>query len=260
MTALRLEPRIEGRSDGPTLFFIQGWPDDLSVWDDQVAFFGERYRCVRVDLPNMAGERGARWGFSNRQIVEALARCIREVSPADQVTLVIHDWGAHWGYCLHKRWPELVDRVAGLDVAPHFAPDRSNLLPIVSYQWWLLAALILGGPIGNWMTRSFARKVKSPRQGKDLDSWMNYPYLHIWRDIASGRAREDIRGYWPHVPVLFVFGARKAFYFHTERWLDHVRARAGGQIVALENTGHWVMNDPGFNEILEDWLESTCLE
>ena len=30
---------------------IHGWPDTYRLWDAQVAFFKDRYRCVRFTLP-----------------------------------------------------------------------------------------------------------------------------------------------------------------------------------------------------------------
>ena len=27
---------VEGKHDGPTIVFVHGWPDDHTLWDDQV--------------------------------------------------------------------------------------------------------------------------------------------------------------------------------------------------------------------------------
>ena len=67
-------PLIEGPASGPTLFFVQGWPDDHTLWNDQVAALRDRYRCVRVDLPNYPRGEQRRWGFDHEAIAEALAK------------------------------------------------------------------------------------------------------------------------------------------------------------------------------------------
>ncbi len=161
---LRLDPIIEGDEQGETLVFIQGWPDDATLWDAQVATLGERYRCVRVTLPNFDGERTARRGHSTEEIIDALTACIREVSPDDSVTLIVHDWGSHWGHTLHNRHRELAHRAVTLDVAPHVTPKLWSVPAIIAYQLWLTAAFLIDGAAGDWMTRRMAGLMGAPRR------------------------------------------------------------------------------------------------
>lgn len=252
-----LRPIIEGTSKGDTLFFIQGWPDDHTLWNEQVATLRDRYRCVRVDLPNYAGVEYRRWGYDHDEIVEGLVRCIRQVSPDRPVTLVAHDWGAYWAYWLHHRHPELVSRIVGLDIAPHMQPTPREILMIIAYQWWLLGAFVVGGGVGNWMTRRFAKLTRTPRQGEAINSAMNYPYLYTWRDIVTGRASKIFRGYAPEIPVMFVYGEKKPGRFHSDRWLELVRSRPGNRVVALDGTGHWVTKDSRLKGLVSDWLDVT---
>lgn len=252
---LHLEPIIDGAADAHTLFFIQGWPDDASLWDSAVGALRDRYRCVRLNMPGAAGTPSDRRGYTTDQIVEALARCVREVSNGAPVTLVIHDWGAYWGYILHHRHPELVERVAGLDVAPHVKPGPAAAAAVAAYQGWLAGAFLIGGPLGNWMTRSLASALSAPGRREGIRATMNYPYRNMWSDLFGGRVQRNTRGYWPEVPLLFVYGKKKPFGFHSQRWLDHVE-RVGGKVVALD-VGHWVQLHPQFNEILSRWLDET---
>lgn len=241
-----------------TIVFVQGWPDDATLWDDAVARLKDRYRCVRVNLPNFGPEdethARVRWGPTTEEIVDALVALLREVAASGPVTLVLHDWGSYWGHAAHHRLPECVARVASLDVAPHFKPDLRGALGIMAYQGWLFAAYLAGGKLGDRMTQRFAKRAGAPA-GDHVDAWMNYPYRNIWADILSGRAREQLRGYWPTCPLLFVYGEDKPFHFHSDAWLEHVR-RNGGTVVPLR-CGHWVPRDPAFVELLEQWLERT---
>ena len=253
---LRLTPRIEGNPTGHTIFFIQGWPDDASIWDDAVAALSGTYRCVRVTLPNFDGERTTREGYDTETIVRALEDVLREVSDRGKVTLVLHDWGCYWGYPLHNRHQDLVARVAGLDIAPHFKPRGKDVPLIVGYQGWLYAAFAIGGSVGDAMTRRFAKIAKAPAAPSRVNAGMNYPYRNIFRDLASGRGKALTKGYWPTCPILFAYGADKPYFFHGDVWLDHVR-KVGGKIVAVP-CGHWVQKHEGFVELLTTWLDETA--
>ena len=252
---LTLPARIEGDDAGHTLVFVQGWPDDSSLWDEQIARLAPRYRCVRVDMPGYGSAECPRWGVRSDEIIEALARCVREVWRGAPVTLVLHDWGCVWGHAMHKRHPELVARVASLDVAPHFAPDAKAIAGIVAYQSGLTAAFFLGGSIGDRMTRLIAARAGAPMPPERIHASMNYPYRNVWLDLASGRSRENDRGYWPELPLLFVYGKDKPFPFHSEAWLEHVK-RTGGEVVALDG-GHWVPKHPALTDILVQFLDGS---
>ncbi|MFO0665190.1 MAG: alpha/beta fold hydrolase [Polyangiaceae bacterium] len=249
---LTLEPIIEGNPDGETIVFVQGWPDDASLWDATVAELREAYRCVRVNMPNFGPERKrVRWGYSTEEIVDALVALLRKVAGDGKVTLVLHDWGSYWGHAAHHRAPEVVARVATLDVAPHFTPKPREWAGLVAYQGLLLSAFYIGGPVGDALTRGFAKLAKAP-QAATVEATMNYPYRNAWSDIASGRIRTLTKGYFPDCPLLFVYGEQKPFAFHSERWLAHVRA-TGGSVVALP-CDHWVPRHPTFPTLLASWL------
>lgn len=249
---LRLTPVIEGNDAGETIVFIQGWPDDASLWDGAVADLRDEYRCVRVTLPNFAGDRTARWGFRTLEIVEALEALVRDAGRGRPVILVLHDWGCYWGHAVHHRVPDLVAAVAGVDVAPHYKPTLVAVLLIVAYQWWLFGAFVVGGPIGDWMTRGFARVGHVPVPRERLTAWMNYPYRNIWADIFAGRDQKLTKGYWPTCPILFVYGEKKPAHFHSAAWVEHVR-KVGGEVVGLP-CDHWVPRHASFVELLGRWV------
>jgi pimeloyl-ACP methyl ester carboxylesterase len=248
----RLEPLVEGNANGETLVFLQGWPDDASLWDSAVASLRDTYRCVRVTLPNYGDDHSARWGYRTVEIIDAVEQLIREVGRGRPVTLVLHDWGCYWGHAVHHRRPALVERIVGVDAAPHYTPSPLAVVGIITYQWWLLAAFLVGGPIGNWMTRSFAKGARAPVNYARLSAWMNYPYRNIWADILVGRERTLTSDYWPKCPLLFIYGVKKPFQFHSAAWVDHVRS-VGGEVVALP-CGHWVPHEPAFAAVLNRWL------
>lgn len=247
-----LRPIVEGPEGAATLVFLQGWPDDATLWDPQVAALSGRYRCVRTTMPNFDGRRFERWGYTTDEIVEALAEMIGQVSPDEKVTLIAHDWGCYWAYRLNAEHPELIGRFAALDIAPHVEPGPAAIVGVIAYQWWLIVAFVLGGPIGDWMTRALAGALGAPLPRAQIHSGMNYPYRNAWRDLARGRGMPQTKDEWPPGPVLFVYGKEKPFPFHSQEWIDYVES-GGGTVVGLD-CGHWVSTDPAFEQHLETWL------
>lgn len=254
---LRLSPIIDGKEDGKTIVFIQGWPDSAALWDESVAALAPTYRCVRVTLPNFDGGRSARWGYTTEEIIDALVALVRDAAKNGPVTLVLHDWGCYWGHPVHHRCPELVSRVVGLDISPHFKPSIGGALGIIAYQSWLYWAFIFGGALGNWMTRRMAMLMHMPgAKTRPLTARMNYPYRNGFADVFSGHAGKLTKGYWPTCPLLFLYGEKKPFALHSEKWIEYVKS-VGGEVGALP-AGHWLMADPTFVERLVRWLERTA--
>jgi pimeloyl-ACP methyl ester carboxylesterase len=157
---------------------------------------------------------------------------------------------------MHQRHPELVSRFVALDIGPDLKPNAVEVAFIVAYQFWLATAFILGGRPGDWMTRLMARRARSPQQGTAVNAGMNYPYLHTWKELLSGKAPSFAR-YAPEIPLMFVYGSRKPARFHTERWADFVRSRPGNEVVELPHATHWVTLDPQLNTLVAGFLDGT---
>ena len=83
---------------------------------------------------------------------------------------------------------------------------------------------------------------------------MNYPYAMAWFGAAGG-----LRGARPvqalAQPMLYVYGRRKPFMFHSPEWLAALQAAPGSAAVGLR-TGHWVMGDApeAFHATVRAWL------
>src|SRR5262249_38642923 len=98
-----------------------------------------------------------------------------------------------------------------------------------------------------------AKSLRCPSDPARMHAGMNYPYWLTW---TGGLGKSlSVR---PSCPVLYLYGARKPFMFHSPRWLDEVRALPNGEVRGLE-TGHWVMTKAPeeFNGAIRDWLSRT---
>lgn len=248
---------VEGEGED-TVVMIHGWPDTHRLWDGQVAALKAGHRCVRFTQPGFDPAKPAR-SPNLDELVRIYAAIIDHVSPGRPVTLLLHDWGCVFGLQYAMRHPERVARIAAIDIGDtNSAAFLKSLsfkakLGVAGYQLWLALAWKIRGALGTRMTRSMARWLRC-RSDPSLMSWqMNYPYALVW----SGGMKHS-RRIEPACPLLFIYGQRKPFMFHSPAWIERVQALPGGEVLGLP-TGHWVMVQApdAFNERLLGWLDRT---
>jgi len=248
---------VEG--DGAeTIVMIHGWPDTYRLWDAQAAFFKDRYRCVRFTLPGFDIDKPRR-AYSIAELVAIVKNVVERASSGRKVILMLHDWGCVFGYEFAMRHPELVSRIVGVDIGD--AGSRAHLRAlrardkamIFAYQVWLAIAWMIGGAPGRWMTRWMARAIRCPSDPRFIDSRMDYPYYNTW---FKSQAHDMVR-FEPSWPVLFIYGSRKPFMFHSPSWAKALPLRQGSETQAFD-TGHWVMSQQPerFNQVVAAWLGS----
>ena len=82
---------------------------------------------------------------------------------------------------------------------------------------------------------------------------MNYPYAMQWLGAFGGF--KAVKAVVPAWPMLFIYGQRKPFMFHSTGWAQGLATRPGSEALGLR-AGHWVMRDQpeAFNQAVLDWL------
>ena len=234
---------------GPkAIVMIHGWPDTHRLWDAQVEALKERYRCVRFTLPGF--DAGPKRAYPFNDLVEMLRRVIEQACPGERVTLLLHDWGCFFGYQFAMRHPELVERIVGVDIGD--AGSRQHLaeigvrgkLMLVAYQLWLALAWVVGS---DTMARWMARTIGCRTDPRAIHAQMGYGYAMRWLGVAGGF--KGVKVFKPHCPMLYLYGERKPFMFHSRAWLQ----RDGPELP----TGHWVMvqKPREFNDAVLAWLQ-----
>jgi pimeloyl-ACP methyl ester carboxylesterase len=248
------EVLIEGNGED-TLVMIHGWPDTRALWDPQVACFSPHLRCVRFTLPGNDLRQGRR-PLTLAQMTAHIAAIVDATSPGRPVTLLLHDWGAVYGYQFAMQHPGRVARIVGVDIGDTRAGDFLRSLSwkarlgIAAYQLWLALAYQLPAALGDRMTRRMARLLRAPAPPEAIAAQMNHPYVAAWSGGLSGAVRVK-----PHCPMLYLYGERKPFMFHGPAWVASIAAAPGSAVHGLR-AGHWVMvNQPeDFNRIVGRWL------
>ena len=243
----------------PAIVMVHGWPDTHRVWDGQVAALRDQFRCVRFTLPGFDTSKPPR-PTSLADMLVLFERIAAHAGRGRPVTLLLHDWGCFFGYQFALSRPDRVAGVIGVDIGDVASVDfRRSLstqakLMAAGYQLWLALAWKLGGQLGDRMTRWMARALRCPAEPARIGAQMNYPYAMRWFGALGGfKAMRPLQtSAWP---MLFIYGQRKPFMFHSPAWSAALAARPGCAVMGLR-AGHWVMhNQPeAFNQALRDWL------
>ena len=255
-----VELHFEG--DHPrTVVMVHGWPDSYRLWDTTVVALKDRYCCVRFTLPGFDTATAPRI-ISLDDMCELLQTIVDQVSPGAPVTLLLHDWGCIFGYEFAARFPDRVSRIVAVDIGDYNSDALAQALTpgqrarVFGYQFWLALAWKLGGSAGNWMTRKMARWLHC-RTDPGLIGWqMNYPYAMRWFGSAGGLGHAAPVP--SNQPMLYIYGERKPFMFHSSQWLAALAQRTDCAVRAFR-TGHWVMvqQPDAFKECVLAWLQAT---
>ena len=261
---------VDGPADKPIMLFIHGYPDDESMWSLQVSHFKNRFRCVRVVLPNYGGEIVRPWGFDFAQVVAMLKRALDALnSDGEPVILVSHDWGAVYGYLFEQQYPHLLRKMVALDVGG-LAGEQANwlgYLMIPFYQLnlalafmlcqipgigvllgkvWSRLTFTLLGSLANLYTPSGCT-LSGPSRQTQFSPFQNYPYFYAWKEIfLKGRSQLSGEGFRPLCPLLYVYGGKgiKGYMtFHDQHWLEYIEQNPKSKAIAFEMAGHWLMRD-----------------
>ena len=256
--------QVEGTGDA-TLVFLHGWPDGPALWEGTVAHLKDQFRCVRFALPGFGvpAVDGGSGASSLPEMTAYIARVVDAVSPQAPVILVMHDWGCVFGYAFAQQHPQRVARMVAVDIGDYNTAAYQRTLTlrqrvgIAGYQLWLASAWgigRLGAPrLANRMTRWMAHRLRCPTPADTIDWSMNYPYAMQWFGLRGGLRQS--RPVDPHCAVLYLYGQRKPFMFHSPAWTERLQAQPGSASIGLR-CGHWVMlNQPeAFHAAVRRWL------
>ncbi len=117
---ITLSCRAAGPVDAPRLVFLHGFPEAAFVWDDMLAHFGDRYRCI---APNLRGyERSSApdevEAYRPRHLVADIAALVDALGGGPLEALVAHDWGGALAWNFAVQHPARLKRLVIIN-APH---------------------------------------------------------------------------------------------------------------------------------------------
>ncbi len=255
-----VDVHVEGTGD-ESIVMVHGWPDTYRLWDAQVAALAGRYRCLRFTLPGFDGSRPRR-ARSLDELTGFLRTLVARLAPDRRVILMLHDWGCVIGYEFYCRHPQLVSKIIGVDIGDVRSLEGALKLRekamVAGYQWILAAAWLLGGGIGDGISRLMARGLGYRGDSAHINAGQAYPYYLTWFGGAQAWRRQ-LQAFDPQCPMLFVYGRRKPVMFHAPAWAEALHRRLGSQVVDFD-CGHWVMLSRAqrFHQVVGDWLARTA--
>jgi haloacetate dehalogenase len=135
--------RVAG--SGPPLLLLHGYPQTGVMWHRIAAQLAERFTTVVADLRGYGASgkpNGAPGGslYSKRVMALDQVAVMRELG-FERFALVGHDRGARVAHRLTLDHPDVVERVAVLDIVPtrHVFESADQLLARVYYHWFFLS-------------------------------------------------------------------------------------------------------------------------
>lgn len=254
--------RVEG--DGPPVLLVHGFPDDHSVWRQQIgSLVSAGYRVIAIDTRGcgQSSAPAARADYRIEKLVSDLVGVL-DAFGIERVQLVGHDWGAviGWQFCLAH--PERVDRYVALSVGHPGAFARAPIAQkLKSYYVWL------------FQIRGLAERFILARQCRVLARLAGKPDEAVrWHEklSRSGRATAALNYYRANLALLVSGGNRKARVPTMGVWSDRDAALTRAQMEnsaaymgapwrfeVIENTSHWLQLEAPdrINALLLDYLE-----
>jgi pimeloyl-ACP methyl ester carboxylesterase len=261
--------------EGPLVVLLHGFPEFWYSWRRQIpALAAAGFRVVAPDMRGYnLSDRPADWrDYDTDLLADDIAGLVAALGE-ERAHIVGHDWGAAVAYTLAMRHPEIVERLAILNV-PH--PERmisalrtlSQLrkswymfffqLPIIPER--LLArdnysfakrSLRAGSP-GSFSDEDLARYVEAWSQPGALTGMINYYRAALRRTPRSAQA-----GLRPiAAQTLVIWGERDAYIGRElaeplPQWVPNVR------VERLPQATHWVQHEAPeqVNELLVGFLK-----
>jgi cis-3-alkyl-4-acyloxetan-2-one decarboxylase len=240
------EYAVTGKKDGPTVVLVHGWPDSPAVFEAQVEALRDTYRIVLFTLPGYGGAavNGMPFfGYTFRQLIDMYAATIEAVMtgrPASdkKPTIIAHDWGAILSYELLTVYPDIAKQFVALDIGGHIdkavLPVKAKLI-IVAYQWTNIICYLLPHFFTRPVIRTMVTYFKAPNPAQSHPR-MGYPYLQLWKGLLTGRgALVHSKSFFKTpVPMLYLYGTKKPFHFHSKRFVESMGENQKGF-----PGGHW---------------------
>lgn len=252
---------------GPLVVLLHGFPEDRRAWRHQIPVLARAgFRVVAPDLRGYRDSPKPRDIDSYRlpEIVGDVAELIESLG--GPCILVGHDWGATVAWFLAMTRPDLVQRLAILNI-PHPAAITRELKRSSSQRMRMTYALFFQLPLlPELVMRLFGKFIMrrlGPFTREELDDYARAwrgsmrPMLNYYRALrrTRGQLRKLIRPI--DVPVLFIWGEREQFVVPQalEGWEEWVRDL---RIERIAHARHFVQHDAPerVNQLLITFLSS----
>ena len=242
-----VELNIVTQGEGPAVLLVHGFPDDHTVWRNQIpALVDAGYRVIALDTRG-CGESEIKPRESDYAIEKLVADLVALLDALGiaKVRLVGHDWGALQGWCFAIQHPKRVDRYIAMSVGHPGAYVSAGLAQklkgyylfciqlrglieflVTRFDWWLFGLLL------HYPAEFPHIRVRLSRPGR-LVAGFNY-YRANLRSIRSKvfpRVKVPVVGIWSDDDIFLTEDQMSG----SERYCD-----AGFRYFRIDGANHWL--------------------
>lgn len=242
-----VELNVVIQGDGPDVLLVHGFPDDHTVWRNQIpALVDAGYRVIALDTRG-CGESEIKSRQSDYAIDKLVADLVALLDGLEvaKVRLVGHDWGALQAWCFAMEHPDRVERYIAMSMGHPAAYASAGIAQklkayyvvciqlrglieflVTRFDWWLLE-LILHYPAEFRHVRG-----RLSRPGR-LTAGFNY-YRANLRSMLSKtfqHVKVPVVGIWSDGDVFLTEEQMRA----SERYCD-----SGFRYIRIDGANHWL--------------------
>jgi pimeloyl-ACP methyl ester carboxylesterase len=244
---------------GSTVAFCHGLFGQGRNWTQVAKALSSEHRVLLLDMPNH-GRSPWTETFDYIELADLVAA---QLEPEGPVALVGHSMGGKIAMCLALRHPELVERLAVVDVAPVAYPSGREFVGYIETMRSMDLSTIerrdqaeeaLREAVPNPVVRSFL--LQNLRRTDDGWHWqLNLDLLGERMDGLTGWPGEALGDASYDGPVLWVGGALSD-YITDEHAVEMDRRFPRNRRVLIKGAGHWVHSEQPevFLEVLRRFL------
>jgi pimeloyl-ACP methyl ester carboxylesterase len=242
-----VELNIVDQGEGPDVLLVHGFPDDHTVWRNQIpALVDAGYRVIALDTRGCGeSEIKPREGdYTIDKLVADLVALLDALGIA-KVRLVGHDWGALQAWYFAMKHPERVDRCIAISVGHPAAYASAGIAQkligyyvfyiqvrgliefrVTRFDWWLFGLLL------HYPAEFRHIKSRLSRPGR-LTAGFNYyrANLRLMLNKPLTRVKVPVVGIWSDGDIFLTEDQMRA----SERYCD-----AGFRYVRIEGANHWL--------------------
>ena len=226
-----VELNVVIQGEGPAVLLVHGFPDDHTVWRNQIpALVDAGYKVIAIDTRG-CGESEIKPRESDYAMDNLAGDLVALLNALgiEKVRLVGHDWGALQSWFFAIKHPERVDRYIALSVGYYlyFIQLRGLAEFVVTRFNWFLFRLVLHYAVE--FPHVQARLVRPGR----LTAGFNYyrANLHLLRSKTFGRVEIPVVGVWSDGDTFLIENQMRS----SERYCD-----AGFRYFRIAGANHWL--------------------
>ncbi len=231
-------------------------------WTSIAKKLTDQHRVTLVDMPN----HGRSPWTEHLDLAEHADLVAELLDPSDPVALVGHSMGGKIAMLLALRHPELVERLAVVDVAPVDYASGSEFAGYIAAMRALdLDSLKTRGEASEALTEAVphptVRGFLLQNLRRDGDAWRWQPNLELLGDeldAVTGWPADELTGVAPYAgPVLWIGGEESPYVSDAYApAMDALFPR--NRRVTVKRAAHWVHSEQPevFGEVLQRFLEA----